>query len=228
MPISKGALKWRSAAAQILSQTGVPLPVELVLSIIDVESSGHSGAKNPKSGASGLMQVMPITLETYNQNHKQKFTIEDLRNPNNPASQLKTGIWVLALYWKKAYNYLSSVLPTVDTADLMKIADLYYSTGPGAIKPLLKRLTSPTYQHFAAAYPNHGGLPHARKITDRVADSGAKFNLDAISDWLEGDKLRQGGEQKEKNKTPMGALAALGILCLAWWYFKKKGGLDGD
>ena len=45
-----------------LTRGKYPFPPELIHALIKVESSWKPGVVNPKSGATGLMQVMPVVV----------------------------------------------------------------------------------------------------------------------------------------------------------------------
>ena len=68
-----GVDQWQALIAAELERAGYPLPGELVEAVMHRESRGRVGVINPSSGASGLMQVMPVALRDYNNNHKHKY-----------------------------------------------------------------------------------------------------------------------------------------------------------
>ena len=71
--IHQNTARWAPLVLTELQKQSLPLPVELILAVIDVESRGVTGLVNPKSGASGLMQVMPIALKHYNRYSRGKI-----------------------------------------------------------------------------------------------------------------------------------------------------------
>ena len=151
---------------QEISANGYPFPPELITALIWIESRGNVGAVNPKSGASGLMQVMPIALKDYNQRSgKQPLTMEVMRSKNetNATDQIRVGMWLLSMFWKSAYKYLKRRLGTVEMNDLIKIADSFYAAGPGRMKQLLDPIAKPTWDNAVARYPNSNALGHAKK-----------------------------------------------------------------
>lgn len=202
-----------------LSRAGLPIPVPLVLALMDLESNGVAGAVNASSGASGLLQVMPGTLADYNAQHAVKVTLDEMRSPGdaNGQKQIRVGLWVLGQFWKGAYKYLLKRLSTVPTDELAKIADLFYAAGPGATKKKLDTLTIPTFQNVAAAFPSWKAIGHANTVFKRLADIDPQpFNLDAIADWL------HGALTPPKGKRPIdGFILGAIVILLALWYFKK-------
>ena len=221
--VSPSAARWRPFVEAELARAGVPIPASLILALIDVESGGSVGIVNGSSGASGLLQVLPSTLDDYNRNHAVKVTLDEMRSQGdvNAAKQLRVGIWVLSQFWKAAYRYLLKRLPTVPVDELAKIADLYYVAGPGATKKKLERLSSPTFDAVSAAFPAWSALNHARKVFSKLADiDPAPWSLDTMADWLHGALV------VEKGKRPIdGFLLASIALLLAWWWLKR--GNDG-
>lgn len=184
MVIPASVLRWEPAIVAELQARSIPLPKELVESIMTVESRGKPGLVNPKSGASGLMQVMPITLQDFNQRHGTDYTLSDMRGTSNDAAlkQIRVGIDIMAHYWKRAYQYLSNRLENVPIDELGRIADLFYVAGPGATKKKLDKLDVPTWERVKATYPGWNALPHPTKVyTDPKP-----WNVAAISQWLDG------------------------------------------
>jgi len=212
-------LKWTPVVIAELSRAQVPLPRDLILSVIDVESRGKAGQVNPKSGASGLMQVMPGTLASYNESNPT-VSLSELRSSSPVAGvkQIRVGLWVLATYWRGAHNYLSERLAQVPIDELAHIADLYYVAGPGATRKRLDKLGSPTWAGVQARFPNWNALPHPRNVFKRL--DGLQWPVEAISSWLETKSIMKPGPREGF------ALAVLGILVA--WYFLRKKGKDSD
>ena len=140
-----GVEKWSTLINSELGRAGYPLPPELVKAVMYRESRGNVGAINPSSGASGLMQVMPIALKDYNQNHQRKYTMADLRGKTQTAAktQIRIGLWILARFWKGAFNYLRKRLGEVALDDLARIADMFYAAGPGNSKKKIAKVHQP-------------------------------------------------------------------------------------
>jgi len=216
--MSDGAQKWRELIASELDRSGYPLPVELVQAVIHRESRGNVGAVNPSSGASGLMQVMPIALKDYNQNHAVKYTMSDLRSKtaNGAKIQIRVGLWILGRFWRGAYNYLKKRLGEVALDDLARISDFFYAAGPGTTKKKLDKVPRPTYDAVKIAFPGWDRIEPAQKVWDYVADQGGQWNLSALSNWLEGALV------VDKKKTALGAALAVILIGVALWVMKGK------
>lgn len=172
-----------------IKRGGYPLPPELVLSVIKAESGGTVGQINTKSGASGLMQVMPIALKEYNRNNKTSIPMSAMQRSDKAAAilQVRVGLWILAQYWISAYNYLSKRLPEpLNLENLAKIAQLFYVYGPGNAKPKLNKLPQPTFEAFARAYPTFPKktIRYVNKIWRLTEEAGAIWNDSALNQWL--------------------------------------------
>lgn len=216
--VAKSVLKWEPLVLSELASQGVPLPSSLILAVIKVESNGKAGIVNPKSGASGLMQIMPGTLKDFNQRHGKNYPISTLRSSSesDARKQIEVGIAVLAHYWKRAYKYLKNRLGDVPADELGHIADLFYAAGPGATMKRLDKLAVPTWAAVQNAFPSWNALPHPTKIFSVPH----QWNLDKIGSWLEGPLKKIGGEISKDPKAGF----ALGILVLmAAYYFMTKG-----
>jgi soluble lytic murein transglycosylase-like protein len=215
--MTRGVGQWRSLVESELDRSRYPLPPELVLAVMKRESNGKTGEVNTTSGASGLMQVMPIALKDYNQHHKNKYTMSDLRSRTTAGAriQVRVGIWLLARFWRGAYNYLKKRLGNVALDDLARIADFFYAAGPGNSRKKLDKIKRPTYDAVKARYPKWDRIIPAQLVWDRVAQHGGQWDIESIDKWLEGGILI------EKKKTMLGAALGLVLIAVAWWYFQK-------
>lgn len=212
-----GVDQWQALIAAELERAGYPLPGELVEAVMHRESRGRVGAINPSSGASGLMQVMPVALRDYNNNHKHKYTMADLRGKTQSAArvQVRVGLWVLARFWRGAFNYLKKRLGNVALDDLARVADMFYAAGPGNSKKKLDKVPRPTFDNIARRYPKWDRIVPAQRVWDYVSTAGGNWNITAIDDWLESGTLIT------KKKTAMGAAAGVLLIALALWYMQK-------
>lgn len=188
--------KWRTTVSKELGIQKLPFPEDLVLAVIDVESSGVAGLKNPVSGASGLMQVMPVALNWYNKSHSLKYTMEDMRSKSNGPAQIRVGIWLIGQFWRSAYKYLSSRLATVPIDELAKIADLMYVAGPGTIRRLLNKLPNVSFDNFVNAYPNSDAYRHPNRVYDRFNTS--QLSSDSILSWITMSPMSSFNDDKKK------------------------------
>lgn len=216
MAISKKALSWASVVKSELDRQKIPLPVDLILAVIDIESGGKPGIVNKKSGASGLMQVMPVVVEDYNKAHPKNTTsLSKMRDHNFGVEQIRVGIWILGKFWRSAYKYLTGRLKNVPIDELMKIADLFYVAGPGATKKRLNKLEIPIWTNVLSRFPKWNALPHTQKAINKT--EGVSYKLDEISDWLDGTV---GGIDQQRGAGLAMLIVAAGMLLLK--YFQKK------
>jgi hypothetical protein len=186
MAYPKNVERWRSTALAELSKFQIPLPVELILSVIERESAGIAGDVNQKSGASGLMQIMPIALTDYNQRHGTKYTMADMRgdDPLSAQRQVEVGVATVGHFWRSAYRYLSDRYGSqsaVPIEELARIADLFFAAGPGATQNRLDKISAPFWENVQKAYPTWNALPHPR----HVLKEPKPWNLPAIQAWLD-------------------------------------------
>lgn len=216
--VAQSISKWEPLVLSELASQGVPLPSSLILAVIKVESNGNAGVVNPKSGASGLMQVMPGTLTDFNQRHGKNYPLSVMRSSSDADAkkQIEVGVAVLAHYWKRAYKYLKERLGDVPIDELGHIADLFYAAGPGATMKKLDKLSIPTWEAVKQAFPSWNALPHPTKIFAIPH----QWNLDKIGSWLEGPLKKIGGGIAKDPKAGF----ALGIIILmAAYYLMSKG-----
>jgi hypothetical protein len=221
MPAWENAVeRWRDTVRLELDRQKCPLPEDLILSVIHVESRGYPGHTNPKSGASGLMQVMPKTLSWYNAQTGSSILLDHLRSPDYPTEQIRVGIWVLGQFWRSAHQYLSARLTDVPVDELGKIADLFYVAGPGAAKKRLDKLEIPFFSYAEAAYPKWNALPHPKNVW-KVLPANIVWPTAEIAGWL---KKKISGIKKTKTNSII-LLMVLGAGY--WWLMKGKKNVKG-
>lgn len=212
----QSVLQWGPVVDAELIRSGVPLPRDLVLAVIRVESGGVVGNVNPKSGASGLMQVMPGTLDHYNKLNPM-ISLATLRSklPQHAVEQIRVGLWVLSTYWKSAYKYLSNRMVNVPIDELARIADLFYVAGPGATRKRLDKLSQPLWASILASFPQWNALPHPKNVFVQISD--LIWPVEKISNWLDKSIPKGLINMSPKSGFAIGTLAIL----IAWWMFKK-------
>lgn len=224
MPFPQNVERWRSVVQTELSSVNVPLPTELILSVIKKESGGNPNAISNK-GAMGLTQVMPNTLSWYNDTKGTNYTESQFKS--SPQLQIKIGIWVLKTFWKSAYRYLKDRTNQMGVDLLSKAASLFYVFGPGRAREYWDK-TDPTYEAFAAKFANTDPIRngYATKIWDWANEAGAQWSPEAINRWL-GGNIDNGTDTDTNNNTVTddtlsGALLAVIIMAAAWLLFKGK------
>lgn len=206
--------RWRPVVVSELNRAGIPLPPNLILSVIHVESRGHPGSTNSKSGASGLMQVMPKTLGWYNKQTGDNISLAQLRSKEYPVQQIRVGIWVLARFWHGAHSYLQEKLTEIPIDELAKISDLFYVAGPGATKQRLDKLKIPFFKYVEQRFPKWNALLHPRNVFGNLP-SNTLWDVPALSKWL-GTALRRARRIRD------GSLLAIAAVALGYWIFLKK------
>lgn len=218
MPWKKQVEGWRDIVREEQSRLKSPLPENLVLATIHVESRGYPGTTNPKSGASGLMQVMPDTLKWYNQQTGENIPLDVLRSKSHGREQIRVGLWVLHQFWRGAHRYLTSRLTDIPVDELGRVADLFYVAGPGAAKKKLDQVAVPFYSYVAAKFPKWNALPHPKNVWAILPDD-TLWNTEAISKWLGSsvDKIKQ-----TRNST----LILIAVIAIGYWWFMRKGGTN--
>jgi hypothetical protein len=210
-----------------LDRGGYPFPPEFVESIIQSESGAIVGKVNLKSGASGLMQIMPIALREYNRRSGDRLKMRDMRSTDRPGAilQVRVGLHILGIYWRGAYKYMADRLRVVQLPDLAKIAQLFYVAGPNAAKKRLKVLRSPTFAAFAKRYPSYVSLPYIRKIWARSQAANAQWSDRQIDRWVRGD-VQDGGASDEPLIAALdprkGIAIAMAVVALASYYLKRS------
>jgi hypothetical protein len=202
-----------------------------VLAVIQVESAGDPEAVNKTSGASGLMQVMPIALRDFNNHHKKSpvawaslrgKTLIDIKN------QIRVGMWVMGQYLRSAHKFIASKLPAVEIENLIKMADHFYAAGPAGTKKRIGN-TPPDTRIIAQKFPGWSPVRHARKIWDYAQKENPKWDLQKINDWVKGivkpvdpyypiEPVDPGGGSSATS----GLLIGLVVLALVAYFMKGK------
>jgi hypothetical protein len=211
-----------------------PFPAQLITALIWVESRGSIGAINKKSGASGLMQIMPIALKDYNlRSGNPSLTMVDMRSKNDEKAhdQIRVGMWLLGNFWKGASKYLHQRLGKVSISDLVRIADSFYAAGPYRMRQLLDRVKFPTFDNALEMYPNSNALGHASKVWAHAKKAGAIFERSRIDKWIQRpitseEDITPIDIDVEPQTTPRpidGAIFGLILIAIFWFSFFKKG-----
>jgi hypothetical protein len=214
MPSTRPTVRrWAPVVDAELERAQIPLPRELILALIDKESWGHVGLVNPKSGASGLMQVMPGTLDDYNK-ARPDIPLSTLRSSSVTAApaQIRVGVWVLGQFWRSAYRYLKSRMDQVPIDELAHIADLFYVAGPGATRSRLDHLDVPTWAAVQARFPKWNALPHPRGVFQILGP--IDWPVDAIADWI-------GKSDTILEDPDTGFVLAVAGILVTWWFLRK-------
>lgn len=213
----------------------IPLPPEYIDALIGAESGGNVGQVNPSSGASGLMQIMPIALKEYNQRNKTNLKMSDMRGTDAASLkyQIRVGAYLLGMFWKGAYSYLHSRLSTVRMEDLAKIAQMFYVAGPNAAKKMLEPIEKPIYQNFLAANPDWKSRHYIDKIWKTAEKNGAAWDVPAIEAFVHGQIEPAGISQQPliasvvPNTSDAKKSIALAILILAVAAYLLEQNLEG-
>lgn len=213
-------LKWAPVIDAELARVNSPFPRDLILAVIDVESRGKAGLLNKKSGASGLMQVMPGTLEDYNQRHpSDPVSLAELRSSSAAAAvkQIRVGLSVLSHYWRSAYDYLSGRWTHVPIDELARVADLFYVAGPGNTQDRLNMMDNPTWAAIQARFPKWNALPHPRNVFSLIEE--LIWPTDQIAAWLDSDEPSKLGPSPKQ-----GLFISMLAILAAWWMMKGRKG----
>lgn len=209
--------KWRDIAASELARANIPLPAELILAVIKVESNGVPGAVNLKSGASGLMQVMPNTLEWFRNQTGVSISLDDLRSKSLEGArrQIRVGIWVLGQFWQSACKWIKSQTTDIPISELARFADAFYAAGPGRVKSMAAALPR-NWGAWQKAYPKSNITRHAQNVWSIVSSEDPFWDLEQIGRWIE----TKNDLIASKNRT--GLVIGILILLLASLFLKGK------
>lgn len=229
--VGKRTNQWLPLIQNELTVRGYPFPPELITALIQVESAGKVGTINKKSGASGLMQVMPIALKEYNRHNPEDYKMGHLRGKTDTdaAIQIRVGTWILGHYWRLANKYLlkRSIDPTIH--DLSLVGSMFYVAGPRPIRNRLGKLERPDANSILKKWGDSNWKPivYAKKLWSLCAAQNPSWNYPAVKDWL-GDAQPQGVTPppliaSSAPNTLNGLLLGLMILAVAAYYLPKKG-----
>lgn len=186
MALPPKVTRWLPIVKNEITAGKYPYAPELILALIWYESRGTAGAQNPKSGASGLMQVMPATLDWYNQQTGSSVLLDNLRSvaPSAAKEQIRVGLWVLGRFWRNAYKWIRSQRETVPVGDLVRFGDAFYAAGPGRVKSMAGSM-SRSWDDWISKYPTSTITKHATNVWDRTAEQNPTWDLDAIDRWVD-------------------------------------------
>ena len=206
-----------------LERGGYPFPPALILSIIQAESGGDAEEVNEKSGASGLMQLMPVAVRDYNQRNKTDYKMEDIRGASEQAAiaNIRIGLNLLGEFWRGAYRYLKRRIGAPPLDDLAQISQMFYVMGGSGAKKVLNTMSNPTFASVAKTWPNKSWVLYIKKIWRLTGDQNPVWNMDAIDRWVDPESIPD--KPPLIAKTPRnGFLLAVLVIAVASAYLKKK------
>jgi hypothetical protein len=96
-PVSSGVAKWADLASYWERYNG--LPGGTLSALMQEESGGDPNARNPKSGATGLLQVLPANF--------RMFGGED---PTNPSANLRVGSRIAGDFYRQSGGDMDAML----------------------------------------------------------------------------------------------------------------------
>lgn len=221
--VAERVKKYLPIVSAEIEREGVPFPPALVLSVIHAESRGKAGEVNPNSGASGLMQIMPIALRDYNQRNETDLKMSAMKGTDDQSIvlQIRVGIDLLGWFWKRAYGYLKPRIgsPTLD--DLAQIAQLFYVAGPTGARKFLDRLEQPTFAQAAQRFPDWSGILYVKKVWRLTGEQSPVWDMDAVDRWVSGETVPEKPPLIAKTHKN-GLLLAILVVAVASSYLKKK------
>lgn len=182
--------RWRPLVTEELARVSSPIPVGVVLAVIQLESAGEAGLKaSRKAGdgsyAIGLMQCIQSAIDTYNAATGASVRYEWLGGESDESAryQVRVGIWLLGRAWANVREYVEEheqATPALD--QLVRLGDCAYAMGWGGLKAKLEDLTErglpATYGSLESEFPTWGQpannpLRHARTVWALyLSDSG--------------------------------------------------------
>jgi soluble lytic murein transglycosylase-like protein len=211
-----------------LARGNYPWAPELVLSLIQRESGGKVGAVNQSSGASGLMQVMPGTLNHYNAKTGAGVPLSELRakTPTAAVKQIIVGLWVLGTYWKSAFKWLNQENQgeNIPLDELARFSDSFYAAGPGRMKELTRRQPRPLkWAEWERRHPTSDITRHANAIWSNTVANNPTWNLQDIDSYVRGGQQIDPIIPVDPEPTQrQGFLVALIIIAVVSYYLKTK------
>lgn len=209
-PFKGSVERWRTQVRYELDRQKVPLPEDLILSLISIESSGIPGLVNPRSNASGLGQIMPIALRQYNQ-YNPPIDWQTMRQKTSEASnaQIRVLVWTLAQYWVIMAKS-KAILGTV--GDLARYADCAYTAGQKPVFARIEKLPVPTWKNFFEKHFDWAPVKnHTIKVFKLFDDS--QLDEKSIISWL-----------KTRSKTLLvkASIFSPGLIALFFLVFVSK------
>ena len=193
------------------------------------ESRGEADAVNRTTGASGLLQVMPGTLDWYNQKTGNNISLATMRTPTMSAGakQIQVGLWVLATFWRSAYRWMTRKNETSDIPldDMVRFADAFYAAGPGRVQEMGQRIDRATWELWKQRYPTSNINPHAEGVWQGTQEQNPQWDLPGLSAWLAGsiDIPDNGNDNGVIGEDPgIGLILGLLVILGAWYFMKGK------
>lgn len=220
MPLPKKTTRWLPVVVSEIARGRYPFAPELILPLIWYESRGVTGNTNQTTGASGLIQVIPKTVDWYNQQTGDHISITVMRSkdPATGALQIRVGLWVLGRFWKSAYRWIRKTRPNVPLSDLVRFADAFYAGGGGKVQGMAKNINR-TWADWERKFPNSNITKHANYVWDKTVEQNPTWDLDAVDKWVKSKP--DGSTDDSIEKDPKGGLM-LGLIAILIASFAMK------
>jgi len=212
----------RGAISEVIASQHLPIPTELIMGLVDLESGGDPTQINPNSGAMGLTQLMPIAIKDYNQRHKTTHSAASVMA--SPKLQLEIGVDIYAQYLRKAWRLLAGKVP-FNTRDIVSTALMCYVWGPGNVELFFKKIESPTWDFIQQNYHDSKAPKYARVVLSRAAELNPVWNDEALKSWL--SATSPGGYTPTvpliSDSNRKGVVLALALFALGFWVINDNG-----
>jgi len=177
-----------------ITARGYSFPAGLVLSLMAQESGGQIGivarvGAGDGSNASGLLQVIKATLDTYNASRPDiPWSRMSEKTIAAARDQIAVGTWYLNRCWSNLDNWLVDHGESASLADFARIADTAYAMGWGATKKKLNTMYDEaipvSWDNLVLRFPNWGyssskerwinrPLKHAGEVWERYVAADA-------------------------------------------------------
>ena len=206
----------RGAISDVIASQNLPIPVELLMGLVDLESGGDPTQINPNSGAMGTFQLMPIAIADYNRRHKTAHTPATVMA--SPKLQIEIGADIFGQYLRKAWRLLSGKIP-YNTRDIVSTALMCYVSGPRTIEKMLSGIDVPTYQFVQKLEGPTKQATYARVVLSRTEELNPTWDDKALNSWL--SSVPAGATDpnvpliSENNRK--GVIVALALFALGMW-----------
>lgn len=222
--------QWLPLINEEIIRGGYPFPPELITSVIRYESHGKAGLVNKKSGASGLMQVMPGTLEYYNKRTGDNIRLSALRSQTQNAAraQIRSGLWVLGQYWRSAAKWLRTLngqAYQIPIGDLARFGSAFYVAGPGKIKKRAPQVRPMSWAAWERKHPRSNSTNYCNRIWKKTSEKNPTWNMPAIEAWTRSKPTIQPPPPPPliADRDPaQGLLIGLMVILFGMWILKSQ------
>lgn len=211
------------------------IPPALILALIDLESGGDPSkvAADPRSNATGLMQITGVVIKGYNERHDASLTRADMVDPETNIKLGAETIRRIALVYKK-YNGLEPKWQDPSYVGLVVMGwNMGYSRKSGVSYVLSRMQAAGVPKSQWSPKTVHESALQLKNVSPWIRERGTGWTnavvkryfkiIDVATKNVAKQQRKEAGKEWSTGKKVLvyGGVAA-GVVGTGWWLFNRN------